>query len=113
MCLVTDTACHAGSGLGNEHSHQERAKLDGAGGSGAGLTWTVSVNSSGGSITQAGNYTAGSKGGGTDTVKVTDSLGNSSTVVITLTAGLAISPTTANAFPLQSVVGTPRTLRPT
>jgi hypothetical protein len=60
-----------------------------SGGSGAGYTFTLSTNASGGSINPAtGAYLAGAAGGVTDIVTVTDSLGNTASVPITLTAAL-------------------------
>jgi len=57
------------------------------GGSGSGYSWSFGTNNSGGSInTSTGAYTAGPTGSVTDTVKVTDSLGNSATSSITVTA---------------------------
>ena len=55
------------------------------GGTGFGYTWSISPNPSGGSITSAGVYTAGSKGGVTDVIVVTDSAGAtaSQNVVVT------------------------------
>ena len=57
-----------------------------ASGGNGGYTWSVSINSSGGSITSAGAYTAGSRGGVTDTVKVTDSNGASAVATVTVIA---------------------------
>jgi uncharacterized DUF497 family protein len=55
-----------------------------SGGSGMGYTWTVTTNNSGGSMTAAGVYTAGAKGGVTDVVTCTDSLGNTKTATVTV-----------------------------
>ncbi len=58
-----------------------------SGGSGTGFTWSLTSNNSGGSINAStGAYTAGPTGSVTDTVKVTDSLGNTATGNITVTA---------------------------
>ena len=59
------------------------AQFSASGGSGAGLTWSVTGND-GGTITQAGLYTAGA-GTGTDTVTVVDSNGNSTSVTVVVT----------------------------
>ena len=73
-----------------------------SGGSGSSFTWSISTNNSNGSIDSSGNYTAGSTGGVTDTIKVTDSLGNTATIMVSITAALAIHPTTASVTPLGS-----------
>ena len=65
------------------------------GGSGTGYTWSKVSAASGGSITTAGVYAAGASTG-TDVMKVTDSLGLSKTVSITVDPALAISPSTVN-----------------
>jgi uncharacterized protein (TIGR03382 family) len=59
-----------------------------SGGSGTGYTWALAVNASGGSITAAGAYTAGTTGAVTDTVRVTDSAGSNATADVTVTAGV-------------------------
>jgi hypothetical protein len=74
-----------------------------AGGSGTIATWALTTNTSGGTLSQTGLYVAGSKGGGSDTIKVTDSLGSFATATVTLTASLALSPATASAFPQQTL----------
>jgi len=66
------------------------------GGSGAGYAWSVSDNRSGASITPAGNYTAGSQGGVTDTIQATDSLGNVAHATVTV-ASTSASGTTGTA----------------
>jgi len=50
----------------------------------AGYTYTILVNNSGGSISVGGLYTAGAVGSVQDTVKVTDSLGNIATSIVTV-----------------------------
>jgi len=56
-----------------------------SGGSGAGFTWSLLTNLSGGSIVPAtGVYTAGLTGGVTDVVRVTDSLGNAAAASVTV-----------------------------
>ncbi len=70
----------------------------GASGGSGGYTWSVSTNNSGSSITSAGVYTAGSTGGVTDAVTVTDFNGASASGTVTVTAtatALTISPATA------------------
>jgi len=57
------------------------------GGSGTGYVWSLPTNGSGGSIdASTGAYTAGPTGNVTDTVRVTDSVGNSASVNVTVTA---------------------------
>jgi uncharacterized protein (TIGR03382 family) len=63
------------------------AQFTASGGSGAGFTWSVTGND-GGTITQAGLYTAGA-GTGTDTVTVVDSNGNSASVTVVVTGATA------------------------
>jgi len=59
---------------------------------GAGVyTWSLSTNNSGGSITSTGSYTAGSTGGVTDTIIVTDSMGNAATATVAVLAPLVIT----------------------
>jgi hypothetical protein len=70
-----------------------------SGGSGSGYVWSLSASPSGGSITSGGVYTAGSTGSVTDVVRVQDSLGNSGTRNVTVTAGVSISPATASVVP--------------
>lgn len=71
------------------------------GGSGVGFVWAFVTNASGGTVaSNTGAYKAGPTGNVTDVVKVTDSLGNTRSVSITVTAGAAITPTTANVAPL-------------
>ena len=57
-----------------------------SGGSGTGYTWDLATNSSGGAITAAGVYTAGTTGGVTDVVRVTDSASHTATATVTVTA---------------------------
>jgi len=66
-----------------------------AGGSGTGITFAFVTNNSGGSINSTtGAYVAGTTGSVTDTVSVTDDLGNTANAVITVGPNLTISPTT-------------------
>lgn len=75
-----------------------------SGGAGAGFTWSLATNASGGTINpSSGAYTAGSVGNVTDVVKVTDSLGASTTQNVSVTAGVSISPASASAAPGGSV----------
>jgi N-acetylneuraminic acid mutarotase len=57
-----------------------------SGGTGTGLMWSISSDPSHGSITDAGVYTAGSTGGVTDIVVVTDSSSASATATVTVTS---------------------------
>jgi hypothetical protein len=60
-----------------------------SGGSGAGYSFTLSTNASGGSINAAtGAYVAGAAGNVTDVITTTDSFGNTATVLVTITAAL-------------------------
>ncbi|MGC4001518.1 MAG: kelch repeat-containing protein [Anaeromyxobacter sp.] len=62
-----------------------------SGGSGEGITWSVSTNASGGSIA-GGVYTAGRTGSVDDVVRVTDSVGNVAEAVVHVSAGISITP---------------------
>jgi hypothetical protein len=63
--------------------------LAASGGSGEGFLWSLSTNTSGGTINAStGEYTSGMTGGGVDVVTVTDSLGNQATVSITVAAAI-------------------------
>ncbi len=74
--------------------------FDATGGSGAGLVWSLVTHPSGGTIAGAtGLYTAGSTGSVTDTVRVTDSLGNTATANVTVSASLALTPATVTVPP--------------
>ena len=89
------------------------ASADGAiqftasGGSGTGWAWKLTTNASGATIVPGtGSYTAGPIGNVTDVVQVTDSLGNSATRNVTVTAAPVlptISPAAASAPPRGSV----------
>lgn len=74
-----------------------------SGGSGAGFTWQVLPNNSGGSITAGGVYTAGATGNVTDTVVATDSLGNTASVPVSVTSGVSINPPTASTYPMGPI----------
>jgi uncharacterized protein (TIGR03382 family) len=74
--------------------------LTASGGSGNGYTWALVTNASGGTINAStGAYTAGATGSVTDVVKVTDSLSNTTTRNVSVTAGVSISPASASASP--------------
>jgi hypothetical protein len=78
------------------------------GGSGTGLTWSmVGTPPSGGSVSSIGVYTAGAIGGVSDTVRVTDSLGNVATRTIAVGAGVSLAPTTASVAPRGAQTFTP------
>jgi DNA-binding beta-propeller fold protein YncE len=71
-----------------------------SGGSGAGYTYSLSTNLSGGGIDPStGAYTAGSTGNVTDVVEVSDSLGNSVTAQVNVGPVVSLSPTTATVAP--------------
>jgi hypothetical protein len=73
------------------------------GGSGSGYTWSLAKNGSGASIIAGtGAYTAGSGTNAVDTVSVTDSLGNKTSVNVSVGGGLAVDP----AAPATSPKGT-------
>ena len=60
-----------------------------SGGSGAGFTWSLASNGSGGSIDAAtGAYLAGPSSGVTDLVQVTDSLGQTATATVTVSGAV-------------------------
>ncbi len=63
-----------------------------SGGSGLGYGFTLKAGGSGGSCTAAGHYVAGPTGSTTDEVTATDSLGNTAKAVVTVTAGVSLSP---------------------
>jgi Domain of unknown function DUF11/Bacterial Ig-like domain (group 1) len=76
-----------------------------SGGSGTGLTFTLSTNASGGSVNSvSGAYLAGPTPSVTDIVKVTDSLGNTATATVTVGAGVTLLPATASVAPQGSVM---------
>jgi hypothetical protein len=74
------------------------------GGSNSGYLWSAVSLPSGGSITAAGVYVAGSTGNVSDVVRVTDSLGNTAQATIAVGAGLAISPTGPHSTPPRGTV---------
>jgi MYXO-CTERM domain-containing protein len=74
------------------------------GGSGSGFTWAITTNNSGGSIVATtGVYTAGPTSSTIDTVKVTDSLGNTASVVVNVGAGVVVSPASPSVTPKSAV----------
>jgi hypothetical protein len=82
---------------------REHVNLVATGGSGTGYTFAIVTNASGGSIDAAtGLYTAGGVGASVDVVRVTDSLGNSATVAISVGNGLSLNPSTISIAPSQS-----------
>jgi hypothetical protein len=72
------------------------------GGSLTGYTWAFVTNASGGSLSPSGAYTAGGVGSVTDVIGLTDSLGNSATATVTVTEGVAISPSVATVTPKEA-----------
>ncbi|MGO8968613.1 MAG: kelch repeat-containing protein [Myxococcaceae bacterium] len=81
-----------------------------SGGSGAGYTWALRANHSSGSISPTGAYTAGSTGGVTDTVQVTDSVGDSATAMVTVSGG-GCATTGGDTFPHLALLALPLILR--
>ena len=73
-----------------------------SGGSGTGYVWSLSRNASGGTISAEGVYTAGTTDSSTDVVQVVDSLGNSATRSLTITAGVSVSSGSAAVAPKGS-----------
>ncbi|MBK7858671.1 MAG: hypothetical protein IPJ65_08625 [Archangiaceae bacterium] len=69
-------------------------------GGGGGNDWRLISNGSGATLDmQTGRYVAGSRGGTTDTVQVTDVLGNVATTVVTVKDALRLSPNTLSLSP--------------
>ncbi len=69
------------------------------GGSGTGFTYAVTSNGSHGSVDSTGHYTAGATGSTSDTVTVTDSLGNTATASVSIGPGLSITPANPTLAP--------------
>jgi len=68
-------------------------------------SYSIVTNNSGGTITGSnGAYTAGTKGGVTDTVQVTDNAGNTSSSAVAVRGPLAISPTSASVATSASTI---------
>jgi hypothetical protein len=60
------------------------------------LTWTLASNNSGGSIVAStGQYTAGTTGNSSDLVQVTDTAGDTATVVVSIGPSVSITPSPA------------------
>jgi hypothetical protein len=74
------------------------------------LTWSISPNSSGASFTGSCNgltsctYKAGTTGGTVDSVVVSDTLGNTSTAVVTVHPALGITPSVATVAVTDTLV---------
>ena len=63
----------------------------------------MQTNGSGGTIdASTGAYVAGSAGSKTDIVRVADSAGNIALALVTVTAGVSISPSAATVHPMNS-----------
>jgi MYXO-CTERM domain-containing protein len=100
-----------GSGLSINPNHISQPPLGSAsftatGGSGVGYVFTLDPNNSGGSISADGNYTAGAIGSVTDTIRATDSLGNTTTTTADVGPGLTILSASATVPPLGTMVFT-------
>jgi len=82
--------------------------LTASGGSGTGFTFALTTNVSGGSIgASSGTYTAGASANAIDVVTVTDSLGNTDTVSVSVGSALAVTPASATVSPKGSVTVLP------
>jgi Galactose oxidase, central domain len=79
---------------------EARQNFTASGGSRSGYTWAFVANASGGALSAAGAYVAGSTGGVTDVVGVTDSLGAHATATVTVTPSGGCGATGGSAFPL-------------
>ncbi len=74
------------------------------GGSGVGYAWSLAIDSSGASVNAStGAYVAGPNGGVTDTVKVTDSLGNEGVASVSVGPSIAIAPQVPTTAPKGSL----------
>jgi hypothetical protein len=83
---------------------RESVVFTGTGGSDAGYVWLLQANNSGATFNPAtAAYQAGATGGVTDTVRLTDSLGNIATATVNVGAGLSVSPAAATAAPKSGV----------
>ena len=76
--------------------------LTAAGGSDAGYSWSLSTNGSGGTVSDAGLYTAGATGNATDVVTVSDSVGSTLSATFTVTAGVSVTPVSVTLAPLAT-----------
>ena len=75
-------------------------RFDASGGSLSGYTYTIFVNSSGGTIDPAsGAYQAGRTGSCSDTVRVTDSYGNTADATVTVGPAVTLTPSAPAAPP--------------
>jgi hypothetical protein len=111
VITVTDNQAHtahanitvgAALGLSSTPTHvapRGLAAFTTAGGSGTGLIFSISSNHSGGNIDAGGHYVAGLNGNITDTVTVTDSLGNTATASVTVGAGVTLTASATQAPP--------------
>jgi hypothetical protein len=70
-----------------------------SGGSGTSYSWDFVNNASDGAVSAAGDYEAGAIGGVIDVVRVTDSLGFSTTAAVVVTRALQISPSSQTVEP--------------
>lgn len=79
--------------------------FSGSGGSGAGFTWALLTNNSGATFNPTtAAYQAGATGGVADTVRLTDSLGNTTQATITVTGAVTIAPATTMNLPPRGAV---------
>ncbi len=84
-----------------------RVVFTAAGGSGVGFTFVLTTNASGATIDGfTGSYTAGTTGNVQDVIKVTDTLGNTAHVTVTVGDGLHVTPSTVEAAPLAQMTFT-------
>ncbi len=105
---VTTTTVTVGPGVSINPANKTTApkssiNFSAAGGSSAGYVYTFIANGSGASLTPAGAYVAGPTGSRTDTIRVTDSLGNTATATITVSAGVSIVPANPSVAPKGTV----------
>jgi hypothetical protein len=77
-----------------------------SGGGGGPYSWSIAVNNSGGSIDSNGKYTAGPIGNVVDSVAVSDQYGGTTIVSITVTAGVAVAPSSVTLVPRASQIFT-------
>jgi outer membrane protein OmpA-like peptidoglycan-associated protein len=80
------------------------ASYSAVGGAGAGYSWSLQTNASGGTIDAVtGAYTAGPFGNTVDVVLVQDPLGNTATGTVNIGISIAVTPATANVTPRGSL----------
>ncbi|HEY0881912.1 MAG TPA: hypothetical protein VGD87_10305, partial [Archangium sp.] len=102
---ITTSAAIGIAGGGSTIPPRGAATFSASGGSGAGFTWALSTNASGGSIGAAtGQYTAGATGSVVDLVEVTDSLGNTATLMVPVGPVVTVMPAMPVVSPSASVV---------